>query len=380
MKPRPIPSGVRAAASASIDPAVAAGWMAAIDRSQFVLELEADGSIVRANAVLCRALGYAQAELVGRRHREFIVPGACANVSAGEPHRTIVYRARDGREIVVRATVTPIVSDSADPPRALVIGVDVSARNELRAVLSAGAVSAGGARAESRASSGRESRLSGLAELLMHDRLEPSRHRHARTVFDSGHTMLGLLDDLIVASQIDDSFGGGARTAIDIGAKVRECAEQLRTSAEAKGLVLRCEVDPDLPATVECDALRLRQAVVNLIGNAIKFTQSGWVSVCTEPAWDDPDTLAISVADTGIGMSAEEVRAAMGGEGTGGASFARDSVAAGLGLTISAELARLMGGSLALSSERGRGTRAELRLPLRPHSSPYGGHRPHDRV
>ncbi|ANY21271.1 Aerobic respiration control sensor protein ArcB [Tsuneonella dongtanensis] len=362
---------------AALDPAVVEGWVAAIDRSQFVLELAPDGTILHANALICAALGYAREELVGRRHRDIILHREEAACDGEHAHRTIFYRAKDGSELIVQATSSPIVGSDGRPERLLLLGIDMTERSALEAALER-AEADRRARTTILAAMSREVRtpmsgLLGFAELLMHGELAPDQYRQARMIFDSGRTMLSLIEDLLEVSRMDDAATEVQVEPVDIGDKVRACADLMRPAAEAKGLVLRCEVDPDLPRRSACDALRLRQIVLNLIGNAVRFTPRGWVSVCVEPAWDDRTAVAISVTDTGIGMSRDEARAALGNEDPAGRlAHARPS-SAGLGLTISAELARLMGGTLTLASEPGRGTRAELRLPLRPVGATAGG-------
>jgi PAS domain S-box-containing protein len=350
-----------------IDPAVAAGWLAAIDRSQFVLELEPDGTILRVNALLCEALGCDEAELVGRRHRDLIVPGARANASAGEPHRTIAYQARDGRQILVRASMIPILGGDSRPARSLVIGIDVSDHSELHAAL---AERDRGAARPDRAGSDEPGTCPGdLAALFLAGWLDlPCRHE-ARTPLETARSMRDLLDCFAGASA--DEGGGDRRAlaAIPVADYVGACADAMRPAAVEKGLVLRCEVDPDLPHLLECDPLRLRQVLFHLIGNAVRFTERGWISICAEPAWDDPDTLAISVTDTGIGMEGGGARVAPDGTGAHGADGRAREAGPRLGLAVSAETARQMGGTLTLSSERGRGTRAELRVPLWPAGS-----------
>ena len=320
--------------AAPIDPSVAAGWLAAIERSQFVLELDPDGTIVRVNALLCAALGYGEAELVGRPHRELIVPGT--NASAGEPHRTLAYRTRDGGQVVVRASVTPIVGDDDRPARSLVLGIDVSDRSDLHAALA-------------------RQRRASRPERDLPDGALPTRA-------DLAARLLDLLDRVI-------GSGGDRARAPDpplavaaIADEVRACAEAMRPAAEEKGLVLRCEVDPDLPDLVECDPLRLRQIMFHLIGNAVRFTAKGWISVCAEPAWDDPRILAISVTDTGNGLTGAEAAAASAAD----PFAASPDGAPGLGLAVGTGIALQMGGTLSHASERGKGTRAELRMPLRP--------------
>lgn len=191
--------------------------------------------------------------------------------------------------------------------------------------------------------------LAGLldhVELLLEGDLSPADQRQARMIYDSGRSMLALIDDLLDTGNCND-FSSVAANAIDIGLRVHACADAMRREAERKGLVLRCETDPDLPTLADCDPTRFRQVVVSLLASAIESTASGWVSICAEPAWNDPGTVAISVTDTGHGATAE----------------------GDLALTICHELALLMGGTLTRSSEPGRGSRAELRLPVSPRSA-----------
>lgn len=199
--------------------------------------------------------------------------------------RTLVYRACGGRAVAVRATACTIAGDGESSDRALLVGHEATA-HDVAAEPAGGVV----------------------------------------TIASTGP--------------------GPAR--VDIGQQVRGWVQSLRPMAEAKGLALRCAVDPDLRRQTECDVVRLRLIVLDLVGTAIARTHRGWVSVCVEPAWNDPRMVAISVADTGE-------TAARALEDTGDDSLA---------LAITGALAQLIGASLTLSRQPGRGTRAEVRLPL----------------
>jgi CheY-like chemotaxis protein/anti-sigma regulatory factor (Ser/Thr protein kinase) len=148
-----------------------------------------------------------------------------------------------------------------------------------------------------------------------------------------------------------------------LAAFVEEAVELLGPRAQAKGLEICCYVDERLPARVAGDAARLRQVLFNLAGNAIKFTEAGGVSIIVEPD-AQPDAIAISVRDTGIGISAEDqARIFLEFEQADGSST-RKFGGTGLGLTISKRIVERMAGSIAVESAPGEGSTFRVNLPL----------------
>ena len=119
---------------------------------------------------------------------------------------------------------------------------------------------------------------------------------------------------------------------------VLDTLKGLKVSADAKGLSLACDVEPDVPARVRGDPGRLRQVLINLVGNAIKFTDRGEVSVTIERSPDNPDALLFSVRDTGIGIAAEKQALIFEAFTQVDGSFTRKFGGTGLGLTIASRL------------------------------------------
>ena len=173
----------------------------------------------------------------------------------------------------------------------------------------------------------------------------------------SGQHLLELVNDILDISRLEANKVAIEITEFDLSALARDALFSVEPQALAKGLELR--VDAPERLTVASDPARVRQILLNLASNAVKFTHAGRVSIDVQPV--TADRVAISVADTGVGISPENIERifeefAQVGKGDQGT---------GLGLTISRRLARLLGGDLSASSEFGRGSRFTLTLPVR---------------
>ena len=205
----------------------------------------------------------------------------------------------------------------------------------------------------------------GMLALLLASPLEEEQRGHAELARRSAETLLGLLDDVLDLSKGEAGHVVLAAKAFDPAALVDDVTSMLRPLATARGTTLVARQGPDVPARLVGDAGRLRQVLVNLVGNALKFTPQGGVEVRTswvEPAAGDVPRLSLEVVDTGEGMSQEEVANLFQPyqQGTSG----RRHGGTGLGLVITAELVELMGGTLTCASELGVGTTFRLSLPL----------------
>jgi signal transduction histidine kinase/ligand-binding sensor domain-containing protein/DNA-binding response OmpR family regulator len=205
----------------------------------------------------------------------------------------------------------------------------------------------------------------GFAQLMARRPARDSEdRRHLSVILRSGEHLLGLINDVLSMSRIE---AGGAtlnESTFSPAGLVTSVEQLLRPRADSKGLSLRVDLAPGLPAQVRGDAGKLRQILLNLLGNAIKFTEAGEVVVSA--SWDD-GRATFEVRDTGPGIASSEV----GGlfepfvQSETGRS-AREGT--GLGLALSRDLARVMGGDIQVRSEAGRGStfRCEVSLPLAP--------------
>ncbi|MXO71681.1 sensor histidine kinase [Alteraurantiacibacter buctensis] len=207
----------------------------------------------------------------------------------------------------------------------------------------------------------------GLAELLVAAPLPEEQLRQAELIADSGRTMLRLLGDVLDVTRID---AGGLQLEAeptDLRELLGHSVGLMQASARARGLTLVLVVDDGVPALIELDRARLRQVVLNLVGNAIKFTESGRIDVQARLAQTDSGPqLAISVIDTGPGI-ARERQADIFQPFFRQASTAAPAMPAsgtGLGLALTSRIVRAMGGEIALESAPGLGSCFTVRLPM----------------
>ena len=198
----------------------------------------------------------------------------------------------------------------------------------------------------------------GFADLLA----DPDAHNGERaayvdTIRRNGQHLLGLVNDVLDLSKIEAGKLNVERVACDIGVEIGQLMQMFRPRADSLGLSLDCRVAPEVPKLVMTDPLRLRQILTNLVGNALKFTSRGGVTidVSLEPRAGRTPLLVIDVRDTGRGIAIHDLHTVFDrfgqtgpGRGTGAGS--------GLGLTISRNLARLLGGDITAASIAGEGS------------------------
>ncbi|MBB5717072.1 ATP-binding protein [Sphingomonas aerophila] len=207
----------------------------------------------------------------------------------------------------------------------------------------------------------------GFTDLMLSGRLEPDQRRHAQMIADSGRAMMRLLNDILDLSKIEAGQMQNAPEHVDLRHKINNCVKLLRPAAAQKNLELHCVLDHSVPQFAVLDGLRLRQIILNLVGNAVKFTQEGSVTVAAKLEINGATSvLQIQVADTGIGISPESQAAIfqefVQAEGNTAARFG----GTGLGLSISKKLAEMMLGTLLFESQLGSGTTFTLRVPVIP--------------
>ncbi|MFI5076917.1 MAG: ATP-binding protein, partial [Vicinamibacteria bacterium] len=210
----------------------------------------------------------------------------------------------------------------------------------------------------------------GMAELLSATPLSPDQKQYLDTVRSSASTLLRVINDVLDFSKIEAGHLELNRAPFDVRALLRESLPGLALAAHRKGIDLAWRVDPGVPSSIVGDVERLRQVLVNLVGNAVKFTEHGDVVVRVRvldvegPAGDRRRSLDISVADTGIGIAADKHAMVFGAFTQADGSTSRRYGGTGLGLSISARLVQMMGGELSVASTLGEGSTFRARLPL----------------
>ncbi len=207
----------------------------------------------------------------------------------------------------------------------------------------------------------------GMASLLLDGALDPAQRECALTIKNSADSLLGLLNDILDFSKIEAGRLELEETDIDLGAMLEDVAGLLASRAHAKGLVIGCDIWQPLPALLSGDPVRIRQIVTNLAGNAVKFTDRGEVilSAAVAEEHDDVVRVVLSVRDTGIGIPPDKHAAVFDSFTQADSSTTRRYGGTGLGLAISARLVALMGGTIEMDSDVGRGTEFRVYLPLK---------------
>jgi PAS domain S-box-containing protein len=197
----------------------------------------------------------------------------------------------------------------------------------------------------------------GMTGLLLDTQLRSQQRRYAETIRSSAESLLALINDILDFSKIEAGRLELEIVDFDLHALMDEFSAPMAALARHKGLKYLCSIAPDVPAAVRGDSGRLRQILTNLVGNAVKFTQQGGISVQANliRQVDDDVLLRFAVRDTGIGVSAEQQRKLFDKFTQADTSTTRRYGGTGLGLAISKQLVELMGGQIGVASTKGNG-------------------------
>ncbi len=210
--------------------------------------------------------------------------------------------------------------------------------------------------------------LMGMLSLLRETGLSPKQIDYLRTATESADHLLALLNDILDMSQLESGRMTLAPAPVELRTLLRDVEALMRPQAMAKALALHIDADPTVPERVMLDPTRVKQVVFNLLANAIKFSDHGAVVLdvrCGHDARGEP-TLMFIVTDTGVGMDEHTLKQLFSRFMQGDSSRSRRHGGTGLGLEISRNLARLMGGDIAVRSKQGEGSAFSFHMPLQP--------------
>jgi len=272
----------------------------------------------------------------------------------------------DGKDVWILTTKVPFRDRNGNVAGIIGIGRDVTAQKQIEAELIKSrnqADIANRAKSEFLANMSHEIRtplngVIGMTELALDTELNEEQREYLETVQFSASTLLTVINDILDFSKIE----AGKIDMEMVDFDLRECVETtiktLAPLAETKGLELLCDIADDAPVIVRGDSIRLSQMIINLVGNAIKFTFEGQVAVKVElqPELGEQKALHFIVSDTGIGIPKEKQEAIFDSFTQADTSTTREFGGTGLGLTITSRLAALMGGKIWVESEPGKGS------------------------
>ncbi len=211
----------------------------------------------------------------------------------------------------------------------------------------------------------------GMAELALEAKPDAEMRSYLETIRSSARALLEIVDDVLDLSRIEKGRMRLEEAPFALRQLVDDMLPLIAAQAERKGLRVEVRMAEGLPRAVMGDAGRLRQVLMNLLSNAVKFTAHGWVRLEVAPEGDG--RIRFSVTDTGIGIAPDKHREIFGAFVQADSSASRSYGGAGLGLTISQHLVRLMGGELQVESAPGRGSCFSFSIPLPETALPFEG-------
>jgi PAS domain S-box-containing protein len=356
--------------------------------SNALMVVSPDGRIQSVNPATCALLGYDEPELVGQPvARVFAEPIAAGSRQAPGLAEVVhhgavcnleqAYRAKNGQTIPVLFSGA-VVRDSHGTLQGLVcVAQDVTERKQAEALRRAkeAAEAANLAKSAFLATMSHEIRtpmngVIGMTGLLLETALTPEQREYAETVRRSGEGLLALINDILDFSKIEAGKLDLETLDFALRPAIEDVLELLAETADSKGLELACLVHADVPRWVAGDPGRLRQILTNLVGNAVKFTDTGEVVVRATLAAETADDALVrfDVTDTGVGIPEEAQHRLFQAFSQADSSTTRKYGGTGLGLAISKRLVALMGGTIGVESTPGQGSTFwfTVRLPKRP--------------
>ena len=206
----------------------------------------------------------------------------------------------------------------------------------------------------------------GMAQLLSDTELDEEQREYVDVIRLSGNTLVTLINDILDLSKLEAGKLDLEDTVVAPAQIASNVVQLLQSAASSKGLFLEYEVDGNMPAAVRGDPTRLNQILFNLVGNAVKFTESGSVRIKLDLGWDDAgsERFIFSVTDTGIGISAPAQKNLFDKFSQADSSTTRKFGGTGLGLAISRQLVEMMGGEIVVESREGEGSTFRFWVPL----------------
>ena len=347
------------------------------------------GRIEYSNPFLCQMTGYSAAELLGRtpavlddspekeRYLDVLEQLKSGHIWRGE----VVRRRRDGHRYPAHVVVAPLRDVRGRITHFVTVEHDLTQEKRTLAEL---AQARDRAEAATRAKSAFLANMSheirtpmngviGMVSLLLDSPLSAEQRDQALTMRESAESLLHLIDDILDFSKVEAGKLVLSVQALSPAELCRACVRRMELSAQDKGLLLLLELSPDLPPAVLGDAQRIQQVLVNLVGNAIKFTANGKVVLRVNPLLCDAASperagLRFEVQDEGIGIAADAQYQLFQPFTQIDGSSSRAFGGTGLGLSISRQLIEAMGGRIGVDSAAGQGATFwfELSLPLVP--------------
>ncbi|MDX1696001.1 MAG: 7TM diverse intracellular signaling domain-containing protein, partial [Ketobacteraceae bacterium] len=267
----------------------------------------------------------------------------------------------DGRTVWIVLTLRPVLNheDATDHFEGSMVDITESIEKEAALRERETAESTAKAKSEFLATMSHEIRtpmngVLGMVEMLKGTQLDFHQSRYVNTIYHSGQALLGVINDILDYSKIESNKLDVEKISVDLSEVVDECVSVFSNLCEEKNLPLYVDLDPSLPTRIFSDPTRIRQILLNLLSNAFKFTEKGYVFIKVDQL--ENDQVRIAIQDSGIGLDQTAQKKLFQSFSQADSSTTRKYGGTGLGLAISKRLAELMGGRIGVSSKRGAGS------------------------
>ena len=343
-----------------------------------------EGGFIQVNESLCRMVGYSEAELLATNFQTITHPDDLAadlghlndllDGRADDYQMEKRYIHKDGHLIWILLSVSIVRNDSGEPVEFVAQVLDITEKHEAEKVLIEArrqAEAADRAKSEFLANMSHEIRtpmnaILGLSHIVGKTRLSPEQRDYVGKIETAGRSLLGILNDILDYSKIEANRLDLETIDFDLGAVIEDLSVIMSVNGRDKGLELAITLDRAIPRQMRGDPSRLQQVLINLTGNALKFTRRG--SVClradlVERA-DGRVLVRFAVEDSGIGMATETLALLFQPFSQADATTTRRFGGTGLGLAISKRLVELMGGEIGVESRLGKGSTFWFTIPF----------------
>ncbi|HEU4683175.1 MAG TPA: PAS domain S-box protein [Nitrospira sp.] len=344
-----------------------------------------DLRFVRFNKAAEELLGYPRSELLGKTDHDLfpVEQAACFTATDREtldggrltdiPGEPVQTKSKGIR--ILHTKKLPICDASGSPQYLLGISEDITERKEAEQTLISARIAAeeaSKAKSDFLANMSHEMRtpltaIVGISDYLLRSGLTQEQRQLVQRCLSASDGLLRLIEDLLLAAKTESGTLELVAETFILREVIAEAVDLLRTEAEAKGLTLSLELAASLPSHVQGDAHRLQQVLLNLIRNAIKFSDDGHITVTATTTSDSRHThlIQFTIADTGVGIDASQCSLIFERFSQAVSRANRQYGGVGLGLSISKRLVELMGGRIWVESEKGNGSRFSFTVPLR---------------
>ena len=342
-----------------------------------VVRTRLDGRVLEWNPALAHMLGYTLDDIPNAAEVYYFENDRARIIERLKTEKSVTneelkFRRKDGSALWVLANVAMTEDENGSVLEATLIDITNRKRSEEdREKTMAAAEAANRAKSEFLANMSHEIRtpmngVIAMTELVLETELTAEQREYLDIVKSSADSLLTLINDILDFSKIEARKLELARVAFDLPEVVESAAKSLSLAAHEKGLDLRWRVAPEVPASLAGDPNRVRQILVNVMNNAIKFTEHGSVAVDVSPEQETASSVLLhfTVSDTGIGIPREKQRAVFEAFVQGDSSATRKFGGTGLGLAISSTLVQMMDGDIWVDSEQGKGSDFHFRIRL----------------